>query len=96
MNTPNTQARENNNVQTNERPRSLLCEPDAFLYKYRWWIVLLLAFLLMYYLHNRNCEDTGYVLNGMQMGGAPPDTPIYNYKGINKYMDTDTRALFGL
>jgi hypothetical protein len=81
---------------------TFLTEPDSFLYRNRWWVVLGLALLLMYYLHSRSCMEHSspdvIELNiGMMNGGKPRNVSLLDL--LPKYspaFNTEHRKLFGL
>ncbi len=84
-----------------DRQTTYLSEPDSFLYKNRWWIVLGLTLLLMYYLHSRSCmeQSTPEVIElniGMMRGGAREAGFLDLLPKYSPVLNTEHRKLFGL
>jgi hypothetical protein len=80
---------------------------ETFLYRYRWWIVLILAILLAYYLYTRKCE-TGETSSTTTVTTATTPAPVVtdvtgpklggalNYTEPHTSLNTEGRSLFKL
>lgn len=57
---------------------------ESFLYRYRWWIVLILAILLGYYLCTKRCETTGTLAaSETPVAVTQPSEPLAVTGGMN-------------
>ena len=91
--------RRNNKQETLDR---MYHDSETFLYRYRWWIVLLLAVLLAYYLYTRRCETETIVSpvgerTVMVTGGPEPMLGgALNFGDPISNINTEGRKLFRL
>lgn len=83
----------NDNTATNAEMDRLKHDSGSFFYKYRWWIVLVLAILLAYFLYNKRTE-----LGIMSSDANPRITATELKIGTPTVVDmnTDVRNLFRL
>lgn len=75
---------------------------ETFLYRNRWWIVLVLAILLAYYLYTRKCEtgETSAAIPSQSTTVTDMNTPklggALNYGEPVSSLNTEGRNLFKL
>lgn len=53
--------KKNNTTNSGSTVDRMYHDSETFLYRYRWWIVLVLACMLAYYLYTRKCETSGFL-----------------------------------
>ena len=73
-------------------------DSETFLYRYRWWIVLVLACMLAYYLYARKCTESG---SDSGLSFFQSNTPKLAANDLNLgeptlALNTDARRLFRL
>jgi hypothetical protein len=104
MSSNDSQEQKKNNANTRVR---VYRECESFLYRYRWWIVLILAVLLAWYLYTRRCDKGEGAMPAMveepapalpQTGGAfgPKLGNNLNFGDPVNNINTEGRRLFGL
>ena len=55
--TPYIAGRSLNNKPADRKMKAKASKAETLFYKYRWWIVIILACLLLYFLYARKCEE---------------------------------------
>ena len=87
-----------NNAENDSNNISVVQRSENALYKYRWWIVLVLVIMLVYYLYARKIEDT----TGISLGTSIfPSKPILGPNDLVMpepvvSLNTEGRQLFRL
>lgn len=68
-------------------------DSETFLHRYRWWIVLILACMLGYYLYTRKCETEA---SGLTEISQPKLVGDLNLGDPTDVLNTEGRKLFRL
>ncbi len=73
-------------------------DTESFLYRYRWWVVLVLAILLAYYLYCKKSEGTATTSPATSVGVSTGSKGVLGQGDLNLASppigDTTTRQLF--